>query len=104
MAAGGCGTATGPTANLYQIPNMTAQTLLGELEHPTSRGPNGYPVVAGPNRLSLHGIQYTTQGREALQSWLSGSSGKQTAAYKQAGRNLAVAFPSDKTEIDRKLK
>ena len=103
LAAGGCGTSSSPTADLYKLPNMTGQTLLRELEQPTSRGPSGYPMVAGPERLSLRGIQYTTQGRQALQSWLSTPPVKQ-AAYQQAGRNLAVAFPQDKSEIYGKLR
>jgi hypothetical protein len=103
LAAGGCGTSSSPTANLFRIPNITSQQLMQQLEQPTSRGPNGYPMLAGPQHLSLRGIQYTTQGRDALQSWLNSPPGKQ-AGYKQAGRNLAVAFPDSKSEIDAKLK
>ena len=103
LAAGGCGASTSPTADLYRIPNMTTQTLMRELEQPTTRGAGGFPILAGPQHLSLRGIQYTTQGRDALQSWLNTPPAKQTA-YKQAGRNLAVAFPADKATIDRKLK
>lgn len=102
LAAGGCGTSSNPAANLYRIPNMTSQTLMSQLEQPTSPGPGGYPVLAGPQHLSLHGIQYTTQGRDALQTWLNTSPTKH-ASYQQAGRNLAVAFPSDKAEIEGKL-
>lgn len=101
LAAGGCGT-TNPTADLYRIPNITSQDLLRQLEQPTSRGPSGYPMLAGPQHLSLHGIEYTTQGQDALHSWLSAPSSK-NATYQQAGRNLAVAFPQNKTEIDNKL-
>jgi hypothetical protein len=101
LAAGGCG-ATNPSAELYKIPNLTSQDLTHQLEQPTTRGPGGYPTLAGPQHLSLHGIEYTTQGRDALQSWLNAPSSKD-AAYQQAGRNLAVAFPSNKTEIDNKL-
>ena len=82
---------------------MTSQQLMQELQQPTSRGPGGHPVLAGPQHLSLLGLEYTTQGRDALQSWLNAPPTNQ-AAYKQAGRNLAVAFPGNKAEIDRKLK
>lgn len=102
LAAGGCGT-TSTTADLFKIPNMTTQTLMAQLEQPTSRGPSGYPVLAGPQDLSLRGIEYTTQGRDALQSWLTGPPGKQ-AAHQQAGRNLAIAFPGEKAQIESKLK
>lgn len=102
LAAGGCGTSSSPTADLYRIPNLTVQTLMRELEQPTSRGPDGYPVLAGPQRLSLGGIEYTTQGRDALGSWFDTPPVKR-AAYNQAGRNLAVAFPDSKAAISRKL-
>jgi hypothetical protein len=82
---------------------MTPQELTRQLEQPTSRGPGGYEMLAGSQHLSLRGIQYTTQGRDALQSWLNTPPTKQ-AAYQQAGRNLAVAFPSNRAEIQRKLK
>lgn len=103
LAAGGCGTTSSPTADLFSIPGMTSQKLLRELEHPTTRGPGGYPMVAGPDRLSLRGIRYTTQGRGALAQWLNTPSSTH-AAYQQAGRNLAVAFPGDKAQINGKLK
>lgn len=103
LAAGGCGTSSNPNTDLYRIPNISAQTLKQELEQPTSRGPDGYPVLAGPQRLSLGGIEYTTQGRDALQSWLDTPPVNQ-AAYKQAGRNLAIAFTDSATAIDRKLR
>ena len=103
LTAGGCGTSTNPTANLFRIPNMTRQDLMRELEQPTSRGPGGYEMLAGPQHLSLRGIQYTTQGRDALQSWLNSPPSKK-ATYEQAGRNLAAAFPGSKAQIDRKLK
>lgn len=102
LAAGGCGT-TSPTANLYRIPNITTQALMKQLQQPTSRGPDGYPMLAGPQHLSLGGIEYTTQGSAALQSWLNTPPVKQ-AAYRQAGRNLAIAFPGSKATIDSKLK
>jgi hypothetical protein len=102
LAAGGCGTSSTPTAN-FHIPHITSQELMRQLEQPTSRGPGGYEVLAGPQHLSLRGIQYTIQGRDALQSWLNSPASKK-ATYQQAGRNLAVAFPGSKSEIDRKLK
>jgi hypothetical protein len=101
LTAGGCGTSTNPTSN-FRIPNITSQDLLRQLEQPTSRGPGGYEMIAGPQRLSLRGIQYTIQGREALQSWLSTPSSKRST-YQQAGRNLAIAFPQNKSEIEAKL-
>jgi len=100
LAAGGCGT-TSPTADLFQMPNMTSQTLMNELELPTSPAA-GYPMIAGPEHLSLLGIQYTTQGRAVLQSWLNAPPATD-ARHKQAGRNLAVAFPGYKAQIYRKL-
>lgn len=103
LAAGGCGTSSSPTAGLYRIPNITARALMRELEQPTSRGPGGYPVLAGRQRLSLGGIEYTTQGLDALRSWLDAPPVNR-AAYKQAGRNLAIAFPGSKTAIYRKLR
>jgi hypothetical protein len=103
LAAGGCGTSSNPNTDLYRIPNISAQTLMRELQQPTSRGPNGDPVLAGPQRLSLGGIEYTTQGSDALRSWLDTAPVKQ-AAYEQAGRNLAIAFPGSATAIDNKLK
>lgn len=102
LAAGGCGVGSTSTA-LFKIPNLSSQTLMAQLEQPTSRGPSGYPVLAGPQHLSLHGIEYTTQGHDALQSWLNGPSGKQSA-YQQAGHNLAIAFPGEKAQIESKLK
>jgi hypothetical protein len=103
LTAGGCGTSTNPNADLFRIPNLTSQQLLRQLEQPTSRGPNGYEMLAGSQHLSLRGIQYTTQGRDALQSWLN-SPHSTKATYEQAGRNLAVAFPGSKAAIERKLK
>ncbi len=101
LTAGGCGTATNPTSN-FHIPNITSQDLLRQLEQPTSRGPGGYEMLSGPQRLSLRGIQYTIQGREALQSWLNTPTSKRPT-YQQAGRNLAIAFPQNKSEIEGKL-
>jgi hypothetical protein len=101
LTAGGCGTSANPTSN-FHIPNITSQELLRQLEQPAGRGPGGYEVVSGPQRLSLRGIQYTIQGREALQSWLSTPTSKQPA-YQQAGRNLAIAFPANKSQIEGKL-
>ena len=101
LTAGGCGTSANPTSN-FRIPNLTSQNLLRELEQPTSRGPGGYEMLSGPQRLSLRGIQYTIQGREALQSWLNIPTSKRPT-YQQAGKNLAIAFPSNKSEIDGKL-
>ncbi|HZO78842.1 MAG TPA: hypothetical protein VFB39_12435 [Solirubrobacteraceae bacterium] len=101
LTAGGCGTATNPTSN-FNIPNITSQDLLHQLEQPTSRGPGGYEMISGPQRLSLRGIQYTIQGREALQSWLNTPTSKRST-YQQAGRNLAIAFPQNKSEIEGKL-
>jgi hypothetical protein len=98
LTAGGCGTSSNPTANFFRIPNITSQELMRQLEQPTTHGPGGYPLLAGPQHLSLHGIEYTTQGRDALQSWLSAPS-----PNKQAGHNLAIAFPGSKSEIDSKL-
>lgn len=103
LAAGGCGTSSNPNANLFRIPNMTSQTMLQRLEQPTSHGPSGYPMLAGPEHLSLRGIQYTTQGQEALHTWLSTPATKD-ASYTQAGRNLEVAFPGNKSQISAKLK
>jgi hypothetical protein len=102
LTAGGCGTSSTPTAN-FRIPHITSEELTRQLEQPTSRGPGGYEVLAGPQHLSLRGIQYTIQGRDALQSWLNSPPSKK-ATYQQAGRNLAIAFPGSKGEIERKLK
>jgi hypothetical protein len=102
LAAGGCGTTSGATVTNFRILNMTPQTLMQQLKQPTTRGPGGYPVLAGPPHLSLLGIESTTQGNAALQSWLSTTSSNH-AAYVQAGRNLARAFPQHKAEIDSKL-
>ncbi len=102
LAAGGCGTTSGATVTNFQILNMTPQTLLHELEQPTTRGPGGYPVLAGPQHLSLLGIEATSQGNAALQSWLTTTSSNHSA-YVQAGRNLATAFPQHKAEIDSKI-
>ncbi len=102
LAAGGCGTSTSATVNNFQIRNMTSQTLMHELEQPTTRGPGGYPVLAGSQHLSLLGIGSTTQGNAALQSWLTSASSNH-ATYAQAGHNLAIAFPQHKAEIDSKL-
>jgi hypothetical protein len=102
LTAGGCGTSSTPTAN-FHIPHISSQELMRQLEQPTSRGPGGYEVLAGPQHLSLRGIQYTIQGRDALQSWLNSPPSKK-ATFQQAGRNLAIAFPASKSEIDRKLK
>jgi hypothetical protein len=101
LTAGGCGVSANPTSN-FRIPNLTSQNLLRELEQPTSRGPGGYEMLSGPQHLSLRGIQYTIQGREALQSWLNTPTSKQPT-YQQAGKNLAIAFPSNKSQIDGKL-
>jgi hypothetical protein len=101
LTAGGCGTSTNPTSN-FRIPNVTSQDLLRQLEQPTSRGPGGYEMLSGPQHLSLRGIQYTIQGREALQSWLNTPTSKRPT-YQQAGRNLAIAFPANKSEIESKL-
>jgi hypothetical protein len=101
LTAGGCGVSANPTSN-FRIPNLTSQNLLRELEQPTSRGPGGYEMLSGPQHLSLRGIQYTIQGREALQSWLNSPTSKRPT-YQQAGKNLAVAFPANKSEIDGKL-
>jgi hypothetical protein len=103
LTAGGCGTSSNPTADLFRIPNISSQELSRQLEQATSRGPGGYEMLPGPQHLSLRGIQYTTQGRDALQSWLNSPSSTK-ATYKQAGHNLAVAFPGSKGEINRKLK
>jgi hypothetical protein len=103
LTAGGCGTSTNPTADLFRIPHLTSQELTRELEQPTTRGPGGYEELAGSQHLSLRGIQYTTQGRDALQSWLN-SPRSTKATYEQAGRNLAVAFPGSRGEINRRLK
>jgi hypothetical protein len=102
LTAGGCGVSSSPTAN-FRIPNITSQDLMRELEQPTSRGPGGYEMLAGSQHLSLRGIQYTIQGTDALRSWLNIPPSKK-ATYQQAGRNLAVAFPADKGEIEGKLK
>ena len=103
LTVGGCSTSSNTTAELFRIPNLSSQELSQQLEQPTSRGPGGYEMLAGPQHLSLRGIQYTTQGRDALQSWLNSPSSAK-ATYKQAGHNLAVAFPGSKGEINRKLK
>jgi hypothetical protein len=102
LTAGGCGTSSTPTAN-FHIRNITSQELMRQLEQPTSRGPGGYEVLAGTQRLSLRGIQYTIQGRDALQSWLNSPPSKKST-YQQAGRNLAIAFPASRGVIERKLK
>lgn len=102
LTAGGCGTSSTPTAN-FRIPNITSQDLMQQLGQPTSRGPGGYEMLAGPQHLSLRGIQYTIQGTDALHSWLNSPPSKK-ATYQQAGRNLAVAFPGSKSQIDNKLK
>lgn len=102
LTAGGCGTSSTPVAN-FRIPHITSQDLMAELQQPTSRGPGGYEMLAGPQHLSLRGIQYTIQGRDALQSWLNSPPSKKSS-YQQAGRNLAVAFPSSKGRIYQKLK
>lgn len=101
LTAGGCGTSSNPTSN-FRIPNISSQDLLRQLEQPTSRGPGGYEMLPGPQHLSLRGIQYTIQGREALQSWLNTPTSKRPT-YQQAGRNLAIAFPANKSEIEGKL-
>ena len=103
LTAGGCGTSSNTSVELFRIPNLTSQELLRQLEQPTSRGPGGYEMMPGPQHLSLRGIQYTTQGRDALQSWLNSPPSKK-ATYEQAGHNLAVAFPGSKAEINGKLK
>jgi hypothetical protein len=103
LTAGGCAPGSNTAADLFRIPNISSQELSRQLEQPTSRGPGGYEMLPGPQHLSLRGIQYTTQGRDALQSWLNSPSSTK-ATYKQAGHNLGVAFPGSKGEINRKLK
>ena len=102
LAAGGCNVSGNTSADLTRMPNISSQQLMRQLEQPTTPGPGGYEMLAGPQRLSLRGIQYTTQGRDALQSWLNSPTSKK-ATYKQAGHNLAIAFPGSKAEINRKL-